>query len=272
MTAIRVHALGKRYGHVRALDHVSFEVGTGEIVAVLGPNGAGKTTAVEILEGFQSPSEGDVSVLGADPANAGPEWRARVGLVMQSTSLDPQLSVREALSAFASVFPHPRAVDELVVMTGLEDQADTRIGRLSGGQQRRVDLAIGIAGRPDVLFLDEPTTGLDPAARRQTWSVVEKLRGDGTTILLTTHHMEEAERLADRLIVLDHGRVVADTTPGRLRARSALTTIRWPAHDLVVRTKDPRAVLERLVHLDVDLTGLEVGPPDLEDAYLELTS
>jgi ABC-2 type transport system ATP-binding protein len=225
-----------RFGDRVALQGVSFAVERGEIVALLGPNGAGKTTTVEILEGFLAPSEGFVRVLGADPRRGD---RSRVGVVMQSTSLDAQLTVREAVTAFAAAYPSPRPVAEVLELVDLAEDARTRIGRLSGGRQRRVDLALGIVGRPEVLFLDEPTTGLDPAARRRTWDAVARLRADGATVLLTTHHMEEAERLADRLIVLAGGRVVADAAPAALMGAAPC-----PA----------------------------CGRPSLEDAYLELTA
>jgi ABC-2 type transport system ATP-binding protein len=264
-------------------------------VALLGPNGAGKTTTMEILEGYRAPSGGTVRVLGEEPGRAGRAWRARVGLVLQSTSLDPQLTVGEALGIFAALFPRPRPVDEVLELIDLAGEAGTRIGRLSGGQQRRVDVGIGIVGRPELLFLDEPTTGLDPAARRHAWTVIEGLTAAGTTVLLTTHYLEEARRLADRVLVLTRGRLVADARPEQLRRRGAPTVIRVPlppgtptadlpptlaaAADpdggrLVVRTADVTAALDALVgwarRHRVELAGLEVGPPSLEDAYLAL--
>jgi ABC-2 type transport system ATP-binding protein len=236
MPAIAVEGLGMRYGDRVALRGVTFAVARGEAVALLGANGAGKTTTLEILEGFLAPSAGTVRVLGADPRRGD---RARIGVVTQSTSLDHQLTVREALTAFAAAYPRPRPVAEALALAGLDAEAGTRIGRLSGGQQRRVDLALGIVGRPELLFLDEPTTGLDPAARRRTWDVVARLRAEGATVLLTTHYQEEAERLADRLIVLAGGRVVADAAPAALT-----TAARCPV----------------------------CGRGSLEDAYLELTA
>jgi ABC-2 type transport system ATP-binding protein len=293
VSAILVDGLGKRYGDVTALAGVGFEAGRGEALALLGPNGAGKTTAVEILAGFLAPSAGTVRVLGAEPRRAGPAWRARLGIVSQATSLDERLTVREVLHAFGSVFPRARTVAEALALAELREQADTRVGRLSGGQRRRVDLALGIVGRPEVLFLDEPTTGLDPAARRRTWAVVDRLREAGTTVLLTTHHMEEAERLADRVLVLARGRLVADASPGELRARSAPVTIRCPlphgvaaglppafaphtaGGELVIRTRHPADALECLLAWSRtaghDLAGLEVAPASLEDVYLALT-
>jgi ABC-2 type transport system ATP-binding protein len=296
MTAIVAEQLTKRYGDLVALDQVSFEVPPGQLVAVLGPNGAGKTTALEILEGYQAPSRGSVRVLGAEPRRGDRAWRARIGLVLQSTSLDDQLSVRELLTVFAQLYPDPRPVPEVLELVALTDDADARVGALSGGQRRRVDVALGIIGRPEILFLDEPTTGLDPEARRRAWAGVENLASTGTTVVLTTHYLEEADQLADRVLVLSGGRIVADTTPEQLRSRGGLTAIRYPLPDgapvadlpaslashldadhqaLVVRTANVTATLGELVgwaerhHLD--LTGLEVGPPSLEDAYLAIT-
>jgi ABC-2 type transport system ATP-binding protein len=226
VSAVAAEHLTRRYGGLAALDDVSFEVAAGEVVALLGPNGAGKTTTMEILEGYQAPSGGTARVLGQDPAGAGRAWRARVGLVLQSTSLDPQLTVAEALGIFASLFPRPRPLAEVLELTDLAGEAGTRVGRLSGGQQRRVDVGIGIVGRPELLFLDEPTTGLDPAARRHAWTVIEGLTAAGTTVLLTTHYLEEAQRLADRVLVLTRGRLVADARPEQLRRRGAPTVIR----------------------------------------------
>ena len=277
MTAIAAEGLTRRFGEVVAVDDVSFAIGAGEVVALLGPNGAGKTTTLALLEGFLAPSAGRVAVLGAEPRRGGRRWRARIGLVLQSTSLDADLTAREALRVFAGLHADPVPVAEVLDLIDLADAADTRIGRLSGGQQRRVDLGLGLVGRPEVLFLDEPTTGLDPEARRRTWAVVERLARGGTTVLLTTHAMDEAERLAGRLLVLADGRLVADATPDALRAASASATLRLPARlhadqrELVVHTDDITATLEELVAQGIDLTGLEVAPPTLEDAYLELT-
>ena len=277
MTAIATECLTRRFGEVVAVDDVSFAIGAGEVVALLGPNGAGKTTTLALLEGFLAPSAGRVAVLGAEPRRGGRHWRARVGLVLQSTSLDAELTAREALRFFAGLHADPVPVAEVLDLIDLADAADTRIGRLSGGQQRRVDLGLGLVGRPELLFLDEPTTGLDPEARRRTWAVVERLAGGGTTVLLTTHAMDEAERLAGRLLVLADGRLVADATPDALRAASASATLRLPARlhadqrELVVHTDDITATLEELVAQGIDLSGLEVAPPTLEDAYLELT-
>jgi ABC-2 type transport system ATP-binding protein len=296
VSAIVVERMGMRFNGHAALEGVSFRVEPAEIVALVGPNGAGKTTAFELLEGFLAPSSGNARVLGVDPRHAPRSWRARLGLVLQSTSLDQQLTPRETLATFARLFPSPRAVSEVLELIGLAADADVRIGQLSGGQQRRVDLGLGIVGRPDLLFLDEPTTGLDPAARRRTWATVRSLSEDGTTVLLSTHSMEEAQELADRLLVLSRGRLVADTTPDDLRVRTAITTIRYPLpagiepddlptalrtyldgarRELLVRADDPGGPLETLVcwarSHTIDLRGLEVGTPSLEEAYLALT-
>jgi ABC-2 type transport system ATP-binding protein len=296
MAAIVAERLTKRYGELVALDGISFDVPPGQLVAVLGPNGAGKTTTMELLEGFQAPTAGTVRVLGADPRHGDRAWRARIGLVLQSTSLDDQLTVRELLDIFARLYPDPRPVAEVLELMELTGQAGTRVGALSGGQRRRVDVALGIIGRPELLFLDEPTTGLDPEARRRAWVAVQNLAAAGTTVVLTTHYLEEADQLADRVLVLGGGRILADTTPDQLRAQGGRSTIRYPLSDtaaaadlpatlaghldpghraLVVRSPDVTAVLGELVgwaerhHLD--LAGLEVGPPTLEEAYLAIT-
>jgi len=300
LIAIEVEHLVKRFGAFAAVEDVSFDVPAGQVAAVLGPNGAGKTTTIEVLEGFLAPSTGAVRVLGADPrqgGRAGRARKARTGLVLQTTSLDMQLTVAEAVSLYAGLFPRPMAPAELIEMIDLAGDAGTRIGALSGGQRRRVDLGLGIIGRPEVLFLDEPTTGLDPEARRELWAVIQSLVAAGTTVLLTTHYIEEAQRLADRVIVLAEGRVVADAAPDQLRARGGTPVIRYrlppgvSAGDLpadLARRVDPQrrelslpsadltADLEALVawarRSRADLTGLEVSPPSLEDAYLSLTS
>jgi ABC-2 type transport system ATP-binding protein len=295
MDAVIVEDLTKRFGDFAAVDGVSFAVPAGQLVAVLGPNGAGKTTTLEMLEGFLAPSSGTIRILGQEPRRGGRAWRARVGLVLQSTSLDPELTVRETLELYAPLYPQPRRVDEILELIDLTDDAVSKVGTLSGGQRRRVDLAIGIIGRPEILFLDEPTTGLDPEARRRTWAAVENLTEEGSTVLLTTHYIDEAEQLADRVIVLAGGQIVTDTSPGELRATGGPPRIRLPLPDqartgqlppslaahldrsrreLLIRTADLAASLRELVawadaeHLD--LAGLEVGPPSLEDAYLAL--
>jgi ABC-2 type transport system ATP-binding protein len=293
MSAIEVVGLTKRFGDLAAVDSVSFEVPDGQLLAVLGPNGAGKTTTLEILEGFMTPTSGTVRVLGADPHRGDRSWRARVGLVMQSTGLDAELSVRETLALFAQLYPRPWRVREVLELVDLTDDAQTRVGALSGGQRRRVDVAIGIIGRPDILFLDEPTTGLDLEARRRAWAGIENLTSTGTTVVLTTHYIDEADRLADRIIVLSAGRIVTDTTPHELRTRGGPPTIRYRLPDkahvedlpptlashldgdgrtVIISSSDVTAALRELVGWAdshrLDLSTLEVGPPSLEDAYL----
>jgi ABC-2 type transport system ATP-binding protein len=295
MSAIAVAGLVKRYGSFTAVNDVSFEVSSGQVTALLGPNGAGKTTTIEIMEGFLAPTAGTVRVLGADPRKRSRAWRARIGLVLQATSLDNQLTVTEALSLFGALYPAPRRVSEVLELIDMTDDARTRIGALSGGQKRRVDLGIAIIGQPELLFLDEPTTGLDPEARRRLWSIIENLVADGATVLLTTHYMDEAQQLASRVIVLADGQVVADATPDGLRAMGGVPVIsyrlpatapRLPAelagyldptqNRLTLPSTDVTEDLSLLVGWartnNVDLTGLEVGPPSLEDAYLALTA
>ena len=301
MSAIAVEGLVKRYGGFTAVAGVSFTAAPGQVTALLGPNGAGKTTTIEILEGFQAPTEGTVRVLGADPraaGRAGQAWRARIGLVLQSTSLDAQLTVTEALTLFGGLYPGRRRVGEVLDVIDMAEDARTRIGALSGGQRRRVDLGIAIIGQPEMLFLDEPTTGLDPEARRRLWSVIENLTAGGTSVLLTTHYLDEAQRLASRVVVLADGRVAADASPDKLRAMGGVPVIRYrlpaprpgrtvpglPAGlaehvadgELTLPSADVAADLALLTgwarENHVDLTGLEVGSPSLEDAYLALTS
>ena len=294
MNAIMVSGLVKRFGAYTAVDGVSFETPSGQVTALLGPNGAGKTTTIEILEGFQAPTSGAVRVLGTDPHPGNRAWRARIGLVLQATSLDAQLTVSEALSVYGTLYPNQRAIGEVLDVVDMRSDARTRIGALSGGQRRRVDLGIAIIGRPDVLFLDEPTTGLDPEARRRLWTVIETLAAAGTTVLLTTHYLDEAQYLAKRVIVMDGGRVVADATPAELRAMGGVPVIRYrlpagapdlPAtlavhldpggNELRLPSSDVTADLGTLVMWardnHVDLTSLEVGSPSLEDAYLAIT-
>jgi ABC-2 type transport system ATP-binding protein len=293
VSAITAERLTKRYGQFAAVDDVSFEVPRGQLLAVLGPNGAGKTTTMEMLEGFTRPSSGTVRVLGADPHRAPRAWRARIGLVLQSTALDGEFTVADTLRLFARHYPAPRRVREVLDLVDMKDDARTRVGVLSGGQRRRVDIAIAIVGRPEVLFLDEPTTGLDPEARRHTWAAVGNLTAAGATVLLTTHYIDEADHLADRIIVLSGGRVTADTTPRELRARGGSPVIRYqlpagiaaddmPARlsqwlngddrTLIVRGQDLTGPLRELAEWAeknrLGLAGLEVGPPSLEDAYL----
>jgi ABC-2 type transport system ATP-binding protein len=295
VSAIVVKDLVKRYGDFVAVDGVSFEVAPGQVTAILGPNGAGKTTVIEVLEGFLAPTAGTVRVLGADPRRGNRAWRARIGLVLQSTSLEGQLTVTEALTLFSGLYPRPRRVAEVLSVIGMASDARTRVGALSGGQRRRVDLGIAIIGRPEMLFLDEPTAGLDPEARRRLWKVIENLTAEGTTVLLTTHYLDEAQHLASRVIALANGRVAVDASPDELRAMGGVPVIRFrlPAHapslptalarhlnaartELLLPSADVTADLAILVgwarENDVDLTGLELGSPSLEDAYLTLTS
>ncbi len=251
----------------------------GEVFAFLGPNGAGKTTTVEILEGYRRRSGGEVSVLGEDPERAGREWRERIGIVLQSGRLDPYLTVRESLDLYAGYFRAPRPSEEVISLVGLEGKADERTSRLSGGQQRRLDVGMALVGDPELLFLDEPTTGFDPSARRQAWEVIAGLRDLGKTVFLTTHYMDEAQRLADRVTIIAAGRVVARGTPEDLGERdSGETTIRYRrgGREVTMQTSDPVRALHELtgeaLARDEVLEGLEVTRPSLEDVYLELTS
>jgi ABC-2 type transport system ATP-binding protein len=273
------------------------QIATGEVFALLGPNGAGKTTTVEILEGHRKRDAGEVSVLGEDPARTGREWRGRVGIVLQVNKLEPHLTVRETLDLYAGYYPSARPVGEVLELVGLQGKEGARVNSLSGGQQRRLDVGIALVGDPDLLFLDEPTTGFDPSARRQAWDVIAGLRDLGKTVFLTTHYMDEAQHLADRVAVIVHGQIVAEGTPGELGDReSAPATIRFvlpsgvsrdqlPAGlpDLSfdgdgavsLRTTEAVQVLNRLtgwaLERGIDLDALEVRRPSLEDVYLELT-
>jgi ABC-2 type transport system ATP-binding protein len=267
------------YGRTHAIRGIDLQVERGEVFAFLGPNGAGKTTTVEILEGYRKRSGGEVEVLGADPQSAGREWRERIGIVLQSSRLDPYLTVRESLELFAGYYRQPLPVDRVIALVGLERQAEERARKLSGGQQRRLDVGLALIGDPELLFLDEPTTGFDPSARRQFWDVVAGLRELGKTVFLTTHYMDEAQRLADRVTIIAAGRVVARGTPADLGARdSGATTIRYRAdgREIAVETTDPVKTLHELTGAALakgeDLEGLEVTKPTLEDVYLELTA
>jgi ABC-2 type transport system ATP-binding protein len=293
--AIVASGLRKAYGDVEAVRGIDLQVGVGEVFGFLGPNGAGKTTTVEILEGFRTPTAGSVRVLGEDPAGAGAAWRARIGVVLQESEQDPLLTVRETLRAYAGYYPAPREVEETIALVGLEDQADMRAKRLSGGQQRRLDVGLALIGDPDLLFLDEPTTGFDPSARRAAWGLVAGLRELGKTVFLTTHSMDEAQVLADRVAIIAHGRIVAEGAPASLGGReSAPTVVRFalpagagplPPLDgeltvqdgyAALRTAAPVAALHALTGWALahghELAGLEVGRPTLEDVYLELTA
>ncbi len=219
MPAVEVTRLTKRYGTLEAVRGIDFSVESGEVFALLGPNGAGKTSTLEVLEGFSRRSGGEVRVLGVDPQQAGREWRERVGIVLQGAVIEPYLKVREVLQRNAGYYPRPRSVDDVLELVGLVDKADARVKTLSGGQQRRLDVGLGIIGAPELLFLDEPTTGFDPSARRGAWELVEKLKGEGATIILTTHYMDEAQHLADRVVVINRGEIVAAGTPETIGGR-----------------------------------------------------
>ena len=272
---IRVTGLRKTYGTRAAVDGLDLDIPRGEVFALLGPNGAGKTTTVEVLEGFRRRDGGTVQVLGEDPEGAGLAWRNRIGIVLQtSTGLD-LLTPREALSSTAKVYRTPRRVDDVLDAVGLTDKADDRIGRLSGGQRRRLDVGLGIVGSPELLFLDEPTTGFDPQARRDFWELVSGLAGDGTTILLTTHYLDEAEHLADRVGVIAGGRMVALDTPANLGGRAVSeATVTWeePAGQRhTERTSTPTELVARLsARLGGEVPALTVTRPSLEDTYLSL--
>ncbi|WP_022889267.1 ABC transporter ATP-binding protein [Agromyces italicus] len=273
--AVRVRELRKQYGRKTAVDGVSFDISPGETFALLGPNGAGKSTTIEILEGYRSRTGGEVSVLGTDPAKGGLDWKARLGIVLQSAGETGLVTVAEQLKHFAGFYPNPRDVDEVIAAVGLEPQAKTRIAKLSGGQQRRVDVALGIVGRPELLFLDEPTTGFDPEARRHFWQVIRGLKAEGTTILLTTHYLDEAAQLADRAGVIAGGRLVdvggIDEIGG---AGARVPLVRWRDRDGGLReerTQEPgRVVASVVASLGGEPADLEVIRPSLEDIYLQL--
>jgi ABC-2 type transport system ATP-binding protein len=273
--AVSVHGLRKSYGERTAVDGVDLDIPRGEVFALLGPNGAGKTTTVEILEGYRRRDAGEVSVLGLDPAEATPLWRTRVGIVLQSVTDLSELTVTETVRHFAGYYPTPRDPDEVIATVGLTGSATQRTRLLSGGQRRRLDVALGILGRPELLFLDEPTTGFDPAARHQFWDLVENLAREGTTILLTTHYLEEAERLADRVAVIAAGRIIEVATPAALGGRQdAEATVSWTDPGGLrrsVRTAEPtRKVTELAATLGGEVPDLSVTRPTLEDVYLAM--
>lgn len=294
--AISIRGLTKHYGSTQVLHAIDLEIPRGEMLAIVGPNAAGKTTLVEILEGYRDRDGGEVTVLGVDPARPTQRWRARIGIVLQTCELPPELTAWELVERFAGYYPHPRPIAETLELVGLADRHDARAGTLSGGQQRRLDVALALVGDPDLLFLDEPTTGFDPAARHQAWAVIGRLRELGKTVVLTTHYMEEAEALADRVVVIVGGRVVADSTPERLGGRDqAPATIRFRLPAGVGVAELPLvgygAISIRDDHVEIanadlaclgelldwardrrlDLPGLTVGRPSLEEIYLELT-
>jgi ABC-2 type transport system ATP-binding protein len=273
VTAIRVEDLHKRYGDYEALRGVSFEIHAGEVFGLLGPNGAGKTTTVEILEGYRSRDAGTVEVLDEDPHGAPRDWRERIGVVLQSSSLYPNLTVEESLALFAGYYRRPRAVGEVIDLIGLREKAGARVRTLSGGQQRRLDLGLALVGDPELIFLDEPTTGFDPSARRQAWETIRGLRGLGKTVLLTTHYLDEAAQLADRVAVLREGRIVTIGSPEELTSSRAEAEIRYRRNGEVVsiRTEQPTRELAALYASEGELDGLEVRRATLEEIYLDLT-
>ena len=293
MAAIVVKDLRKSYGSVAAVRGVSFTVESGEVFGLLGPNGAGKTTIIEILEGYRNRDSGNVLVLGLDPQHGGTALRQRVGLVLQETAIAPQLSVTELLDLFGGYYPTPRPTAEVLELAGLTEKAHARVRTLSGGQQRRLDVALGIVGDPELIFLDEPTTGFDPTARRGAWELVRSLRSLGKTIVLTTHYMDEAQNLADRIVVVAAGQVVAAGTPDTLRGTGERRTfirfavdgidiaalpLKAQVHDGVatIETTTPTRSVNQItswaLEKGLELEALEVTRPSLEDVYLELTS
>ena len=277
MASVSVRDLRKSYGDLEAIRGISFEIERGEVFGLLGPNGAGKTTTVEILEGYRKRDAGEVEVLGVDPANAGGEWRERIGVVLQSSAMYETLSVAESLRLFAGYYQSPRPVDEVVELVGLKDKRDVLVRRLSGGQRRRLDLGLGLVGDPELIFLDEPTTGFDPHARRQAWETLRSLRELGKTILLTTHYLDEAEHLADRVAVLGEGKIVAVGPPSELIGDTPATEIRYRENgrEVTLETDRPTKVLHELTSRALaenrELEGLVVTRPTLEDIYLQLT-
>jgi ABC-2 type transport system ATP-binding protein len=278
LTAVQVRGLHKTYGDVEAVRGIDFSIEAGEVFGLLGPNGAGKTTTVEILEGYRERDAGTVEVLGADPQQAGSSWREQVGVMLQSSSLYPNLTVRESLQVFAGYYSRPRDPDEVVELVGLAEKRDVRVRKLSGGQQRRLDLGIALVGDPQLIFLDEPTTGFDPGARRTAWETIRNLRALGKTVLLTTHYLDEAEQLADRVAVLRNGVIVREGRPSDLTGGAVETEIRYRRNGeaVVERTEDPTRRLHELTAEALargeELEGLEVLRPTLEDIYLELTA
>ena len=277
MRAISVRGLRKTYGELEAVRGIDFEVQRGEVFGLLGPNGAGKTTTVEILEGYRKRDSGEVEVLGVDPARAGGAWREQIGVVLQSSAMYETLTVTEHLRLFAGYFSASRPVEEVVELVGLREKRDTRVRRLSGGQRRRLDLGLALVGDPELIFLDEPTTGFDPHARRQAWETLRALRSLGKTIVLTTHYLDEAERLADRVAVLRRGEIVAVGRPAELIGGAPATEIRYRENgrEVVVETERPTRTLHELTARalaeDRELEGLVVTRPTLEEVYLQLT-
>ncbi|WP_156160609.1 ABC transporter ATP-binding protein [Demequina soli] len=271
--AISVSGLHKHYGDLLAVDGLDLEIPRGEVFALLGPNGAGKSTTVEILEGFRRRTSGEVRVLGEDPQHAPKAWRGRVGVMLQGTSERGMLTARESLQYAARLHPDPRGVDEILDAVGLTEKAGSKPATLSGGQRRRLDVALALIGRPELVFLDEPTTGFDPEARRQFWTLIESVRADGTTVVLTTHYLDEADHLADRIGIIARGRMVALDTPAGLRARAADARVSWTegGETRAEETATPTALLRTLLaRTEGEIEHLEVTHPSLEDVYLRL--
>jgi len=280
-TAIDVRGLRKSYANFEAVRGIDFQVRRGEVFGLLGPNGAGKTTTVEILEGYRERSAGEVSVLGFDPGRRPRELRARVGIVLQSTGLYRHIRVREALAHFGSMYPHPRDVDEVIALVGLDGKEDATARTLSGGQLRRLDLGLALIGDPELIFLDEPTTGFDPAARRTAWDTIRSLRELGKTVLLTTHYLDEAQAIADRVAIIKDGRIAIEGAPSELGSNGGAARYRVAYRNGTGRmveqeTEDPTALLHELTGAALSrgerLEGLTVNRPTLEDVYLELTA
>jgi len=279
VTAIEVRGLRKAYEEHEAVRGIDFEVRRGEVFGLLGPNGAGKTTTVEILEGYRSRTAGSVSVLGHDPASRDPDLRARVGIVLQSSGIYRYLTVRESVAHWAGFYPRPRDVEETISIVGLEEAAEQRANKLSGGQQRRLDLALALVGDPELVFLDEPTTGFDPAARRAAWGTVRSLKELGKTVLLTTHYLDEAQALADRVAIIKDGKILAEGPPSSLGAGAERSFVSWRSADgreHTRETEDPTTLLHELtgdaLARGERLEGLSVTRPSLEEIYLELTA
>ncbi|HWB22939.1 MAG TPA: ABC transporter ATP-binding protein [Gaiellaceae bacterium] len=277
MSVVSVNGLRKSYGNVEALRGIDFQIEPGEVFGLLGPNGAGKTTTIEILEGYRKRDGGEIEVLGADPERSTGALRERIGIVLQSSSLYPNLTARESLALFAGYYTEPRDVDEVVEIVGLGEKAGSRVRTLSGGQKRRLDLGLALVGNPELIFLDEPTTGFDPGARRAAWETIRNLRSLGTTVLLTTHYLDEAEQLADRVAVLRDGQIVRVGSPAELTGGSSETEIRYrrDGEEIVEQTANPTQRLNELTGEALargeELEGLEVRRPTLEEVYLELT-
>jgi ABC-2 type transport system ATP-binding protein len=278
VSAISVRDLRKSYGSHEALRGISFEIAAGEVFGLLGPNGAGKTTTVEILEGYRARDGGEVEVLGFDPAQSTRAFRERIGVVLQQSQLWPTLTVAETHKMFAGYYERPRDIDEVIDVVGLQGKRDARVKTLSGGQKRRLDLGVALVGDPDLVFLDEPTTGFDPAARRAAWDMIRALRSLGKTILLTTHYLDEAEQLADRVAVLREGRILREGTPAELTGGVHETEVRYrlDGREVVIRTTEPTRLLHQLTEQALsegrELESLEVRRPTLEDVYLLITA